>query len=142
MKHYVALSLLVTMAMGFTTTLALAHSETYQAIVAATIDYVHREHSPDFTPTISCIQLGTGGASAIVNYSAGPKNDPVATTLVLIRPSKLSSSSSNTFMIQSAAPAVDGWATVKATTSPLRPEGHVGAFMLQAFPAKPPPCLQ
>jgi hypothetical protein len=99
---------------------AAAHSLAYDAIEAATIAYVHREHSKEFNPTITCIRVARDGSLAIVNYDAGPENDPVSTTLFLAQPSKLPSYTAYSLHV---GPLVRGWGAVRATTTPIQGGG-------------------
>jgi hypothetical protein len=99
---------------------AQQHSPQYKAVEAAVVDYVHREHGPEFNPTITCVKFAQDKAAAQVNYTAGPSGDPVATTVLLVRPTALSKSTARALLPPGTnrQPVVQGWESVRATTSP------------------------
>jgi hypothetical protein len=126
---------------GFTCLLTFAgcskasdtHSQPYNEIKAATFDYVHRQHAPGFDPDIKCISLSSDGGLARVNYQAGPKDDPVPTTLILANPQLKTRMNKLALSALKGTPrTVEGWVAVRATTTPI--ETHHGAAMaIQLF---------
>lgn len=135
MMRYLAIVLLVVATLPHPA--FAAHSEMYNALYNATVQYVRREHPGKgkqmFTPVVSCIQLIGDEKSALINFAAGPKNDPVSTSLVLVQPQHLRSAMRASLMSAlSEAPHFGSWAAVYATTSAPQPSVH-GALSVRAF---------
>lgn len=97
------------------------HAPEFYPLKAATAAYVrtqhpgNREHPAAFLPKISCIQIGADRKSAIVNFSAGPENDPISTAVVFANTERVSGA----LTPQIRSDAVQGWTPIAATTSQL-----------------------
>lgn len=117
----------------------------HNAIQAATVYYVHKEHGPSFDPKISCIQLTADGKGAIVNYAAGPPDDPIETSLTLVRPAALTSTQKAFLSPQLAkVPPLEGWAPIAATTSASSTNAVLGnepAVMQLSLPPRVRKCI-
>lgn len=102
--------------------IALGHSAQYNAISSAIVDYVHRQHGLQFQPRVTCIKVNAQKTSALAAFEAGPPGDPIATSIVLVRPGSLGHSKMAALSPGHNAPhPIQGWSTVQAFTSAISP---------------------
>lgn len=103
MKKLVALFLAASGMLWALPAIAQQPSTLYQAIANQVRAYVATAHAPRFVATIRISCIRTTPSIAVVDFTAGPVDDPIGQTLVLTRSHSLGPGGVSNFFFRKAA---------------------------------------